>query len=175
MAAAALRRISIRFVRVLERGLIAGTWVRRHHATILLRHNAQNRPEERLPEAQRTIAVIEDDPVILSLVQNVLGSGGYRVVATGDPTTRLPMRGREAPDLVLCDIVMPNMDGYGVLKALQSDPATARFPVVFLTANREFSERVQAFRFGVVDYITKPFTRDVLLRKVQRLLHGLSQ
>jgi DNA-binding response OmpR family regulator len=59
------------------------------------------------------------------------------------------------------------------VKALQADPETARYPVVFLTAHREFTERVQAFRFGVVDYITKPFARDVLLRRVERLIQGL--
>jgi DNA-binding response OmpR family regulator len=62
-----------------------------------------------------------------------------------------------------------------VLKALQSDPATARYPVVFLTAHREFTERVRAFRFGVVDYLTKPFTRDVLLRKVEKILETLER
>jgi len=133
-------------------------------------------PEARLGgEPQKTIAVIEDDPTILSLIRNVLSSGGYRVVATNDPTKALELVREAAPDLVLCDITMPDMDGYRVLKALQAEPATARFPVVFLTANREFTERVQAFRFGVVDYVTKPFTRDLLLKKVERVLHGLSQ
>ena len=82
---------------------------------------------------------------------------------------------RENPDLVLCDIAMPGIDGYGVLQALQSDPATARFPVVFLTAHREFSERVRAFRFGVVDYVTKPFNREILIRKVEKVLGGLGR
>jgi DNA-binding response OmpR family regulator len=82
---------------------------------------------------------------------------------------------RETPDLVLCDIAMPGLDGYGVLKALQADPSTARFPVVFLTAHREFSERVRAFRFGVVDYVTKPFNREILIRKVEKVLGGLQE
>src|SRR5262249_8047849 len=81
----------------------------------------------------------------------------------------------EQPDLVLCDIAMPGLDGYGVLRRLQKDPTTAHFPVVFLTAHREFSERVRAFRFGVVDYVTKPFSREVRLRKVEKVLVGRNQ
>lgn len=124
-------------------------------------------------EDVRTIAVIEDDPGIRSLVEAVLRSGGYRVVSTGDPTVAVDLVRRESPDLILCDIAMPVMDGYAVLKALQADPDTARYPVVFLTAHREFTERVQAFRFGVVDYVTKPFTREMLVRKVEKVLKGL--
>lgn len=120
----------------------------------------------------RKILVVEDDDNIRLLVQKLLASGGYDVVATGEPARVLDLARQESPDLVLCDIAMPGMDGYGVLRALQSDPTTARFPVVFLTAAREFSERVRAFRYGVVDYVTKPFTRDVLLRRVERVLEG---
>lgn len=107
--------------------------------------------------SDRKIVVIEDDETILALVETFLRFGGYRVAGTSDPLGAMALVRREDPDLVLCDIAMPGLDGYGVLKALQADPETARYPVVFLTAHREFSERVQAFRFGVVDYLTKPF------------------
>jgi len=123
--------------------------------------------------AGRKIVVIEDDDNIRPLVVAFLASAGYAVVSTADSSRAVELVRGEDPDLILCDIAMPGIDGYGVLKALQTDPATARYPVVFLTARREFTERVQAFRFGVVDYITKPFTRDVLLRRVERVLLGL--
>lgn len=123
----------------------------------------------------RKIAVVEDDEQIRVLVEKVLKSGGYGVVSTGDPTAAVDLVRRETPDLILCDIAMPGMDGYAVLKALQADPETAQYPVVFLTAHREFTERVQAFRFGVVDYMTKPFTREVLLRRVERVLQSLQK
>jgi DNA-binding response OmpR family regulator len=121
----------------------------------------------------RTIALVEDDEQIRALVEKVLTSEGFRVVSTGDPREALDLVRRETPDLVLCDIAMPGMDGYAVLKALQSDPATAGYPVVFITAHQEFSERVRAFRYGVVDYLTKPFNREILLRKIARILEGL--
>src|SRR6185503_4395204 len=120
----------------------------------------------------RTIVLVEDDAEIRALVDTVLSAEGYRVVGTGDPTRAVEIVRNESPDLVVCDIMMPVMDGYAVLRALQSDPTTSRYPVMFLTARQEFNERVRAFRFGVVDYLTKPFTREVLLRKVESVVEG---
>ena len=119
--------------------------------------------------------LIEDDAEIRALVDTVLSAEGHRVVGTGDPTRAVELVRGESPDLVICDIMMPVMDGYAVLRALQSDPSTARYPVMFLTARQEFNERVRAFRFGVVDYLTKPFTREVLLRKVENVVDGRSR
>jgi DNA-binding response OmpR family regulator len=118
----------------------------------------------------RKIVVIEDDDEVRGLIRHILKSGGYAVADTGDPARAVELVRTEDPALVLCDISMPGLDGYGVLRELQSDPGTARYPVVFLTAQREFTERVQAFRYGVVDYVAKPFTRGMLLRKVEKLL-----
>lgn len=126
-------------------------------------------------QRRRKIVIVEDDPQIRSLVQAMLGAAGYKVVPTGEPTTAVDLVRAEDPDLVLCDIAMPVLDGYGVLRALQSDPTTARYPVVFLTAHREFSERVRAFRYGVVDYLSKPFSRGILLRKIEKVLEGLDR
>lgn len=128
-----------------------------------------------MSEVRRKILVVEDEEQIRTVVEKLLLAAGYSVVSTSDPTRAVELARRETPDLVLCDIAMPGLDGYGVLKALQSDPDTARFPVVFLTAHREFSERVRAFRFGVVDYITKPFSREILVRKVEKVLGGLKE
>ncbi len=108
-------------------------------------------------------------------MDTVLSAEGHRVVGTGDPTRAVELVRGTSPDLVICDIMMPVMDGYAVLRALQSDPTTARYPVMFLTARQEFNERVRAFRFGVVDYLTKPFTREVLLRKVENVVDGRSR
>jgi DNA-binding response OmpR family regulator len=126
-------------------------------------------------EEPRTIVVIEDEEDIRILVDEILRSGGYRVFSTSDPKQAANLVREKSPDLVLCDIAMPEMDGYGVLRALQADPNTARYPVVFLTANREFTERVRAFRFGVVDYLTKPFTHSALLAHIGRVLDSLDR
>lgn len=126
-------------------------------------------------QSGRKIVVIEDDLDVRELLQNLLRSAGHVVVSSTDSKRAPELVKREAPDLVLCDIAMPEVDGYGVLKALQSDPETARYPVIFLTAHREFTERVRAFKMGAVDYVTKPFTGETLLHKVDRILRGLDR
>ena len=97
----------------------------------------------------RTIVVIDDEHDMRVLLDTILTQAGYNVVVCGDPTQAVALVARTKPDLILCDIGMPEMNGYDVLRALQRDPATARFPLVFLTAHREFGERVRAFRGDV--------------------------
>jgi DNA-binding response OmpR family regulator len=94
-------------------------------------------------------------------------------VTCADPVAAVEVVAKAAPDLILLDITMPELDGYEVLRALQIDPRTAPYPVVFLTGRREFTERVRAFRHGAVDYVAKPFTREILLRKVEKILETL--
>ena len=118
------------------------------------------------------LVVIDDDPSVCTMLATIASGAGFRVAVTSDPTAAVDLVNREAPDLVLCDVAMPGMDGHAVLKALQADPATAGYPVVFLTDQPEPSERVKAFKFGVVDYLTKPFTPEVLIETVEKVLAG---
>jgi len=121
---------------------------------------------------QKTILLVEDEEDVRRIVRQFLGEAGHRVIDTGQPEDALDLTRRERPDLVICDIAMPSIDGYGVLRALQADAETAAIPVVFLSAHRDFSERMRSFRAGVLDYITKPFTRDTLQKRVERILDG---
>lgn len=118
----------------------------------------------------QTIVLVEDEEEVRALVERILTEAGYEVISTTDPRRTVEMVRSNQPDLLITDIAMPGMDGYSVLRALQADPETARCPVVFLSGHRDFSERVRAFREGVVDYLAKPFTREVLLKKVERIL-----
>jgi len=125
-------------------------------------------------DTTQTIVVIDDEAPVRELIERLLSEAGYRVVATGEPETAVNVVAEARPDLVLCDVVMPILDGYDVLRQLQADPRTVSYPVVFLTAHREFIERVRAFRSGALDYIAKPFTREILLRRVAKLLRALA-
>jgi len=122
------------------------------------------------PPWPRTIAVVEDDPGSLDELQGLLESAGYRVVSTNDARAAVGLVREEQPALLLCNVAMPGMDGYAVLKAMQADRDTAACPVVFISPNQEFSERIRAFRHGVIDYLTRPLTPEVLLRKVEKAL-----
>src|SRR5437773_9224416 len=121
---------------------------------------------------RRKIVVIEDGDGVRGLIRHVLQAGGYAVADTGEPARAAELVRAEDPALVLCDISMPGLDGYGVLRVLQSDPNTARYPGVFLTAQRAFTERAQAFRSGVGGYMAKPLTREILLRMVETVLEA---
>ncbi len=123
----------------------------------------------------RTIVVIDDEADMRALLETLLSHAGYRVVPLADPTQAVELVARVQPDLILCDIGMPEMNGYEVLHGLQQNPATARFPLVFLTAHHEFGERIRAFRHGAVDFVSKPFTREILLRRIARVLEGLAE
>jgi DNA-binding response OmpR family regulator len=120
-----------------------------------------------------TIVVIDDEEPVRRLLERLLGEAGYEVVSVGDPLVAVEMVARAQPDLVLCDVTMPGLDGFGVLHALRTDPRTELCPVVFLTAHREFTQRVRAFGSGALDYIGKPFTREILLRKIAKLLKAI--
>lgn len=127
------------------------------------------------PNERTTIAIIDDDEDCRDLMATALGQAGYRVVSTGDPTTAVDLVRREQPALVLCDIAMPRMDGYAVVRGLQADAATRGIPVVFLTARTGLTDRVRAFRFGVTDYISKPVPPDRLLDRVNRLVNSVRE
>lgn len=124
------------------------------------------------PTWPRTIAVVENDRHTLDELHALLGSAGYRVVSTSDGRSAVDLVREEKPSLLLCNADMPGMDGYEVLKAVRSDPATAACPVVFLSASQVFGDRIRAFRHGVIDYLTRPITPEVLLRKVEKALEG---
>ncbi|MCM2256217.1 MAG: EAL domain-containing protein [Vicinamibacteria bacterium] len=123
---------------------------------------------------RRCIVVIEDSDETREAIETILSGAGYRVAATGDPRQAVALVREHQPDLVLCDITMPGMDGYAVVRALQAEDDTARFPVVFLTANHELAARTRAFRFGVVDYLTKPISQHQLQEQVARILSTLA-
>lgn len=128
-----------------------------------------------MTEAQKTILVVEDEDDVREIIRLILEGAGYRVIDTGRPETALDLARQQRPDLVICDIAMPEMDGYAVLRSLQADATAVLIPVVFLSAHRDFSERMRAFRAGVVDYITKPFSRETLQKRVERIFDGLAR
>jgi DNA-binding response OmpR family regulator len=125
-----------------------------------------------VPSRAPAVALVEDDRETLDLLQRLLGSAGYRVVHTTEARTALDLVRRELPAVVLLNVNMPGMDGYAVLKSLQEDPETSAVPVVFLSPNLEFSERIRAFRHGVVDYLTRPLTPEVVLRKIEKAVEA---
>lgn len=109
------------------------------------------------------ILVIEDERSIRINLIKLLSAEGFQAIGADNGKSGLELARREQPDVIICDILMPHLDGYGVLKALQQDPVTATIPFIFLTAKVDRADWRQAMSLGADDYLTKPFTRAELL------------
>lgn len=116
------------------------------------------------------LLVIEDQPVMRENIALMLELHGYTVISAADGKAGLEAAQRERPDLILCDVMMPGLDGYGVLEALRADPALAIVPFIFLTAKGEKSAVREGMNLGADDYLTKPVTEDDLLATVRARL-----
>ncbi len=117
------------------------------------------------------IMVVDDEPDVVDLVKLVLESDGFRVVTAYSGKEALDKIDREMPDLVLLDIMMPQMDGWEVYSRIRANPNTKDIPVAMLTAKSQSIDKMIGLHVVKVDdYITKPFGRSELLERVKRIL-----
>lgn len=117
-----------------------------------------------------TILVVDDTPDNLTIMSNLLEEKyKVKVANRGEKALKIA-RSDSQPDLILLDIMMPEMDGYEVCRQLKADPKTADIPVVFLTAKNEAEDEIFGFTLGAVDYMTKPIQADVTLARIERHL-----
>lgn len=112
------------------------------------------------------ILVIEDEESVRENLLDLLIAEEFETVSAANGKIGLNLAISEAPDLILCDMMMPELDGYGVLKALRQQPLTATIPFIFLTAKSAKSDFRQGMDMGADDYLTKPFTRAELLSAI---------
>jgi OmpR family response regulator RpaB len=101
--------------------------------------------------------VIDDDRPIRMLCRVNLGAAGMEVLEAATGQEGLDLARREQPDLVLLDVMMPKLDGWGVARALADDPRTREIPIVFLTARADAADRRRGQQLGAVGYVVKPF------------------
>ena len=116
------------------------------------------------------VLVVEDEPDIAALIAYQLTREGFRVETSSNGTEALTAVGREIPDLVVLDRMLPGLSGDDVLRQLRQESATRNIPVLVLTARREQEERIEGFELGADDYITKPFSPRELVLRVQAIL-----
>ena len=117
-----------------------------------------------------TVLLAEDDPDIRHLVSAKLRRSGFDVIETVDGADALAAARRHRPDLVLLDLRMPRLDGLEVLRELRADPATARLPIVVLTARTRSLDVELGYATGAIDYVLKPFSPADLVRRVEAAL-----
>ncbi len=118
----------------------------------------------------QTILVIEDEADIADLVAFNLERHDFRVLKAHDGKEGLDLAMRERPDLIVLDLMLPTLNGLGVLKGLRRDTRTQRIPVILLTARAQTEDRIQGLTAGADDYVTKPFSPKELVLRVQAVL-----
>lgn len=117
-----------------------------------------------------TILVVDDTPLNLQVLVRILEGSGYRILVARDGRTALDIARRARPDLVLLDVLMPEMDGFEVCRVLKEEPGTREAVVVFLSALGDVGDKVSGLELGAADYVTKPFHAEEVLARVESQL-----
>ncbi|HEY9649359.1 MAG TPA: response regulator [Coleofasciculaceae cyanobacterium] len=112
------------------------------------------------------ILVIEDEEAVRENIMELLDAEGFEALAAENGRIGVELAQQQLPDLILCDVRMPELDGHGVLTALRSQPTTASIPFMFLTAKAAITDLSKGLELGANAYITKPFTLTELLMAI---------
>jgi type II secretory ATPase GspE/PulE/Tfp pilus assembly ATPase PilB-like protein/CheY-like chemotaxis protein len=127
------------------------------------------------PETRGTILLVEDEEQLRRVMKDLLEREGYRIVEAGDGIEALELVDRHAPDVILLDLNLPGLDGYGVLSQLRSRPTTVGIPVIVLTAKGDEDNEVRVLKAGADDFLTKPFRARALAARLEAVIgrrHG---
>jgi DNA-binding response OmpR family regulator/nitrogen-specific signal transduction histidine kinase len=130
-------------------------------------HTAENT----LKTHSATILIVDDIPNNLQVLFSYLETEGYKILLAEDGETALQIAHSQAPDLILLDILMPEIDGFETCRRLKAKPSTREIPVIFLSALSETVNKVQGFKVGGVDYVTKPIDQQEVLARIKTQLN----
>jgi DNA-binding NarL/FixJ family response regulator len=127
---------------------------------------------------RKRLLLIDDDPNLILLVKDYLEFRGYEVITADNGREALDLLSQDLPDMIICDIMMPEMDGYGFVEAVRQDKRTSWIPVLFLSAKGQSQDRIKGLNLGADVYMVKPFEPEELVAQVEsslkqtnRLLH----
>ncbi len=125
-----------------------------------------------MAQSRKLVLVVDDDLAVRTLVVKALGSKGYETAEAGDGLMASELLGSlgRVPDLLICDVMMPSVDGLALAKLLRSKPEFHALPIIFLTAKNSFADVVQGIQAGARHYVQKPFSVKDLLEKVEKTL-----
>jgi len=123
----------------------------------------------------KKVLVIEDEPEMRRNLTTILRLENFHALAAENGRRGLEVARREKPDVILCDVMMPELDGYGVIAALRADPATLTIPFIFLTAKGEKPDIRTGMNLGADDYLTKPVAKADLLQAIRSRLERAAQ
>lgn len=124
---------------------------------------------------KETILIVEDEKDIVKMLEYNLGKEGFKTLSARDGETALELVGKEQPDLILLDLMLPGIDGLEVCKALKEEKRTASIPIIMLTAKSQESDKVIGLELGADDYITKPFSPRELIARIKAVLRRIKE
>lgn len=116
------------------------------------------------------ILVVDDSMTICAVLGKMLGREGYSVFSAGDGEQAIELARSEQPAAIFLDIVLPRMNGFGVLRALRHDPLTSHIPIVMISGNPQATEQFYVQRFGADDFIKKPFGQAEVCESIHHLV-----
>ncbi len=123
------------------------------------------------PSSVKRILCVEDDPEMIDLIRLILGRRGFEVIGAAGGQAGLQAIRQQLPDLVLLDLMMPDMDGWEVYQQMKADEKTRSIPVIVVTAKAQSIDKVLGLHIARVDdYIVKPFSPQELLHSVEKVL-----
>jgi DNA-binding NarL/FixJ family response regulator len=118
-----------------------------------------------------TLLLIDDDPNLVLLVQDYLELRGYTVITAKNGRDALKILEKDIPNLIICDVMMPEMDGYAFVKKVRDNPQTNWLPILFLSAKGQIQDRVAGLSKGADVYMVKPFEPDELVAQIEASLN----
>lgn len=121
------------------------------------------------------ILIVEDEKDIVKMLEYNLKKEGFKVIAAVDGEDALELAGRQQPDLILLDLMLPGMDGLEVCKVLKKESKTSSIPIIMLTAKSQESDKVAGLELGADDYITKPFSPRELVARIKAVLRRVTE
>ncbi|HEY9761593.1 MAG TPA: response regulator transcription factor [Trichocoleus sp.] len=124
---------------------------------------------------QKQLLLIDDDPNLILLVKDYLEFRGYKVVTAGNGREALEVLEALVPDMIICDVMMPEMDGYTFVKQVRENPETEWIPILFLSAKGQSQDRVKGLNTGADVYMVKPFEPEELVAQVESSLKQASR
>lgn len=126
-------------------------------------------------QKQKSLLLIDDDPNLILLVRDYLEFRGYHVVTAENGREALEILEKEIPDMIICDVMMPEMDGYSLVEHVRQNPHTGWIPVLFLSAKGQSQDRVKGLSKGADVYMVKPFEPEELVAQVESSLKQASR
>jgi CheY-like chemotaxis protein len=125
--------------------------------------------------SMKRILIIEDNSFIRENFVEFLNMSGFKILSANNGKEGIEMAREYLPDLIICDVLMPVMDGYEVLRLLQNKPDTYLIPFIFSTSKSEKIDYAEGMRLGADDYLVKPFEMETLLNKIEMWLKSGSR